>query len=181
MEDKVRITKVNEITKIGLMVALLCITAYISFPIPFTPILITAQTIVINLIALTLSPKASVTTVITFFLIGIIGIPVYSGGRAGISTLVGPSGGYFLGFLVSVFVVSYIRGKEISLKKYLLLTIVVATPIIYFFGALWMSYYSGGTFMETLTASVLPFIPGDIIKAVMASLVAVRLNKIFGA
>lgn len=171
---------IRDITMVGLMVAMLCVTAYISFPIPFTPILITAQTIVINLIGLILKPKKSVITILVFLLIGSIGIPVFSGGRAGIGTLVGPSGGYFLGFVISVFAISTLRGNKVDFKRYLFLTIVIGMPIIYFFAAMWMSYYNGATIIETIKISVLPFIVGDIIKGFIASIIAVRLNKIYG-
>lgn len=171
---------IRDITRIALMVAMLSITAYISFPIPFTPILITAQTVVINLIGLTLNPKKSVTTILVFLLIGTIGIPVFSGGRAGIGILVGPSGGYFLGFVIAVFAMSYLRGNKIDFKRYLFLTIVVGTPIIYFFAAMWMSYYNGSTIIDTIKIAILPFIVGDIIKGFIASIIAVRLNKIYG-
>lgn len=172
-------TNTRELTLIGLMVALLSVSAYISFPIPFTPIMITAQTIIINLIALTLAPKKGVLTVLVFFLLGSIGIPIFSGGRAGIGVLVGPSGGYFLGFVISVFIVSYLRGNKIDFKKYLFLTILVGTPIILICGAIWMSYYNGATIIETIKISIIPFIPGDIIKAIIASIIAVKLNKIY--
>lgn len=173
-------SSIRNITMVSLMVAMLSITAYISFPIPFTPILITAQTIVINLIGLTLRPKKSVTTILVFLLIGSIGIPVFSGGRAGIGTLVGPSGGYFLGFVVAVFLISYLRGSKINFRTYLFLTIGVGMTIIYFFAALWMSYYNGATIIETIKIAILPFIAGDIIKCFIASIIAVRLNKIYG-
>jgi biotin transport system substrate-specific component len=170
--------KSREISMIGLMVALLCVTAYISFPIPGTPIMITAQTIIINLIGLTLIPKKGAYAIITFFLLGAIGVPVFSGGRAGLGVLFGPSGGYFLGFLVAVIVMAYLRGKSISLKKYLFITICVGLPIILILGATWMSVYNGIGIIKTIEVAVLPFIIGDLIKAIVASIIALRINKL---
>ena len=109
--------KVRDITAIGLMVALLCISSYIAFPLPFTPIMLTSQTIIINLIAITMNTKNGVLSIIVFYLIGAIGLPVFSGGRSGVGTLVGPSGGYFLGFLLTVLVITLIKGKNLNLKK----------------------------------------------------------------
>lgn len=171
--------RVREITMTGLMVSLLCISAYIAFPIPFTPIMITSQTIIINLIALTMSTKSGVLSIIVFYLIGVIGLPVFSGARSGIGILVGPSGGYFLGFLLAILVISLIKGKSLDLKKYIMLTVFIGMPIIYICGAAWMGYYNGLTFIENIKVSVLPFIPGDVIKCVMASLIAIRVNKIY--
>ena len=172
--------KVRDITVIGLMVALLCISSYIAFPLPFTPIMITSQTIIINLIALTMNTKKGVLSIIVFYLIGAIGVPVFSGGRSGIGTLVGPSGGYFLGFLLTVLVITLIKGKNLNLRKSIILTVFVGMTIIYICGATWMGYYNGLSFMENLKVSILPFIPGDIIKCVLASYIAVKINKIYG-
>lgn len=171
--------KVRDITVIGLMVALLCISSYIAFPLPFTPIMITSQTIIINLIALTMNTKKGVLSIIVFYLIGAIGVPVFSGGRSGIGTLVGPSGGYFLGFLLTVLVITLIKGKNSNLRKSITLTVFVGMTIIYICGATWMGYYNGLSFMENLKVSILPFIPGDIIKCVLASYIAVKINKIY--
>lgn len=172
--------KVGDITAIGLMVALLCVSSYISFPLPFTPIMITSQTIIINLIALTMSVKSGALSIIVFYFIGAIGLPVFSGGRSGIGTLVGPSGGYFLGFLITVIIISLIKGKNLNLKKSIILTVFVGMTIIYICGAAWMGYYNGLSFMENIKVSILPFIPGDIIKCVLASFIGVRLNKVYG-
>lgn len=171
-------SKVRDITHIGLMVALLISATFISFPLPFTPIMITAQTIVINLIALTMSTKKATMVIIVYYFIGAIGLPVFSGGRTGIGTLIGPNGGYFIGFLLTVILISSVRGKKINLKKYILLTAILGMTLIYFFGALWIGYYNGLTFIENIKISVIPFIPGDIVKCIIASILAVRLNKI---
>ncbi|SCJ97492.1 Biotin ECF transporter S component BioY2 [uncultured Clostridium sp.] len=180
MINVVEKNKVRDITAIGLMVALLCISSYIAFPLPFTPIMITSQTIIINLIALTMNTKNGVLSIIVFYLIGAIGLPVFSGGRSGVGTLIGPSGGYFLGFLLTVLVISLIKGKNLNFKKSIILTMFVGMIIIYVCGAAWMGYYNGLSFMENLKVSILPFIPGDLIKCVLASFIAVRINKIYG-
>ena len=172
--------KVRDITAIGLMVALLCISSYIAFPLPFTPIMLTSQTIIINLIAITMNTKKGVLSIIVFYFIGSIGLPVFSGGKSGVGTLVGPSGGYFLGFLLTVLVISLIKGKNLNLKKSILLTVFVGMTMIYICGAAWMGYYNGLSFMENLKVSILPFIPGDLIKCVLASFIGVRINKIYG-
>lgn len=180
MINVVKRTKVRDITAIGLMVALLCISSYIAFPLPFTPIMITSQTIIINLIALTMNTKNGVLSIIVFYLIGIIGLPVFSGGKSGLGTLVGPGGGYFLGFLLTVLVITLIKGKNLNLKKSIILTVFVGMTIMYICGATWLGNYNGLSFMENLKVSILPFILGDFIKCVLSSFIAIRINKIYG-
>lgn len=171
-------TKTKEITTIGLMIALISISSYISFPIPFTPIMITAQTIAINLAALILTPRGSAFSVISFILLGIIGLPIFSGGASGIGVIVSPSGGYLLGFIVSVYVISFLKKKSNDLKTFLFLTIVIGMPIIYLFGSVGIMVYTNKNFIETIKIAILPFLLGDIIKCVIASIIASKLKKV---
>ena len=100
--------KINtrELTKMALCTALLCVSSYLSFPIPFTPIVITAQTLIVTLIGLILSPVSSFFSVLVFTLLGCVGLPVFSGGTAGIARLAGPTGGFSLGFLAAAPLIS---------------------------------------------------------------------------
>src|SRR5690606_2034442 len=110
--NKVKKVSINEMTKISLCAALLCISSYIAFPIPFTPIMITAQTIAVNLLALVLSPAHSAISVMLFMLLGIIGLPVFAGGNSGLGALFGPTGGFIIGFLFSAIAIGYFKGKK---------------------------------------------------------------------
>ena len=87
--------------------ALLSASAYLAFPIPITLVTVTAQTLVLNLIALLLDRRKAALTVAVWILLGAVGIPVYSGGRGGLSELVGPTGGFIFAFLVAAYPVSY--------------------------------------------------------------------------
>ena len=102
----------RELTKTALCVALLCISSYISFPIPFTPIVITAQTLVVSLIGLILNPMESFLSTLIFMLLGCVGLPVFSGGTAGIGKLFGPTGGFIIGFLAAAPLISFTKGKK---------------------------------------------------------------------
>ena len=84
---------IHDLTQMALLVALLSASAYLAFPIPITLVTVTAQTLVLNLIALLLDRRKAALTVAVWILLGAVGIPVYSGGRGGLSELVGPTGG----------------------------------------------------------------------------------------
>ena len=171
--------KTKDLTKISLCIALLCISSYLSFPLPFTPAMVTAQTIVINLIALILTPKQALTTVALYMVIGILGLPVFSGGASGIAKILSPSGGFIMGFLVAAPLMSCLKGHSSHLKQYLLVTMAVGMPVIYLFGTLWMSYVSQIGIVSALNAALIPFIFGDLAKCFMGSVIAVKLNKIY--
>ena len=67
----------------ALLTALICVSAYIVIPLPFTPASLTAQTLVVNLIALLLTPRQAAFTMVVYILLGLTGLPVFSGGMGG--------------------------------------------------------------------------------------------------
>lgn len=171
----------KQLTKMSLCIALLCISAYISFPIPFTPIMITAQTIVINIIALILSPKQSTITVGVYTLLGICGLPVFSGATAGIGILHGPTGGFIIGFIIAAPVISLLKGKTNNIVRYLIVTILGGMSIIYLFGTAQLCILNKMDIKAALIAAVIPFILGDVIKCIVGSYLAMVLNKVLSS
>ena len=171
--------KTRELTKMSICVALLCISAYISFPLPFTPAMVTAQTIVINLIALILVPKQAMITVGVYILLGLCGVPVFSGGTAGFGKIFGPTGGFILGYLVAAPVISLLKGKANDFKRYLVVTILAGMPIIYLGGSISMYIYQKSNIVTVLMTAVVPFILGDIVKCISASYLGTKLNQAF--
>ncbi len=119
-------TKVNiqDLTKMSICVALLCISSYIYIPLPFTPAGVTAQTIMINLIALILTPRQAFSTVGVYIMIGLIGIPVFGGGTSGIGKLLSPTGGFYFGFVCRL-IISLLKGRNNDIKRYILITILL--------------------------------------------------------
>lgn len=170
-------SKLFELTKVSLCVALLCVSAFIVIPLPFTPVMITAQTLIINLLALVLRPSHSAIAIAVYLLLGICGIPVFSGGTAGLGHLLGPTGGFFFGFLAAAPLISWLKGKNNRLHRYLIATIAVGIPVIDLFGAVYFSLVQHVGFGAALMSAVAPFVVGDVCKCVAASLIAVPLNK----
>lgn len=170
--------KTRELTRISICIAILCISAYISFPLPFTPAMVTAQTIIINLIALILTPKQATITVGVYILLGICGLPVFSGGASGIGKIFSPTGGFIIGFLIAAPIISLLKGKYNNFKRYLIITVVVGMTIIYLFGTIFMCVIQKIDIMAALAVAVIPFIFGDVFKCFVGVFLAVKLNKI---
>lgn len=166
----------KQLTKISICTTILCISAYIS--IPLTPIVITAQTIAVNLIALVLKPKESISSIGIYILLGIIGLPVFAGATSGIGIILGPTGGFILGFIISAPCISFFKGKKADLKRYLFITILIGMPIIYLFGAVWMCIIQKINIIDSIKIAVIPFILGDILKCIISSILGFNLNKI---
>ncbi|MBE6013634.1 MAG: biotin transporter BioY [Lachnospiraceae bacterium] len=170
-------SKLRVLTRSALMASIFIIFAQIRFPLPFTPVPITLQTLGIILCASLLRPKESLYPVILYILMGAIGLPVFAGGNSGPAYLLGPTGGFIISWIPSVFIMSFITEKALTSKyaskniyAYIiyLLSIVIFTLMVYFIGIIWFMASTGSNLMASISACMLPFIPGDIIKGLIA-------------
>ena len=169
------------LTKIAICVALLSVSAYISIPLPFTAAMLTALTVVVNLVAFILTPKQAFLTLAVYILLGAAGMPVFVGGTAGFGKLIGPTGGFILGFLLSAPLISLLKGKVPDFKRYMFIAVFVGMPVIYLCGSISMCLVQNLDIFSTLVVAVFPFILGDIVKAGIAAYLGVKLNKVFAS
>ncbi len=170
--------KIRNLTKVSICIAIICISSYIAFPLPFTPIMITAQTIAINITALILKPKESFLAVAVYIFLGIFGLPVFSGGTSGLGKLLGPTGGFIIGFLIVAPLISYLKGKNNNFKRYLTITILVGMIFLYAIGSIYMSMIQNIGIISALSLAVFPFIIGDFFKCFFSVIIAIKLNKV---
>jgi biotin transport system substrate-specific component len=164
-------------TLISLFAALTAVGAFIS--IPFYPVPLTLQTLFTLLAAMTLGSVMGASSQIIYVLLGLIGLPVFAGFKAGIGILFGPTGGFLFGFIFS----AYIIGKLIELKKeknifYYFLAGFLGIVIIYFIGVIQLSLVTGMGMKKALFVGALPFLPGDILKIIAASSITYKLRTI---
>jgi len=153
--------------------ALTAVGAYILIPLP--PVPITLQTLFLNLAASLLGGYLGALSQVVYILLGIIGLPVFAGGKAGLGVLFGPTGGYLFGFVLAAFVV----GKLIALRERPALVWVVASMlagmvIIYGLGILQLAFVARLSVEKSVMVGALPLIPGDILKIVLAALIYLR-------
>lgn len=179
----------REITKMSLLAALLCASAYISIPLGFTPVVLTLQTMIINIIAIMLTPYESFLTILIYVLIGAVGIPVFSGGQGGLGKLFGPTGGIIFAFLigtpamsftkkyVAAFFAKFMKPAMADAVGFSVNAIFVGMTIIYVFGSMYMKFISGRSWGEVFMMIVVPFIPLDTVKCIAASIIATALGR----
>lgn len=170
--------KTRDLTKMALCVAILCVTSFLVVPLPFTPIVISLHTIAVNIMGFILSPMQAGVTVLSYLLMGLVGLPVFSAGTAGPGKLFGPTGGFYFGFLFAAIAISLLRGKKISMKRYAFVSIAVGIPIQHACAIIGMCIHNEGNVALAFATVSLPFILGDIIKCLMSSMVGVSLNKV---
>ncbi len=127
---------------------------------------------------LMLKPKHAAYTILIYLILGLIGMPIFSGGSAGPGKLFGPTGGFYFGFLAAVIVISMLKGKKNKFTRYAAVTIGLGIPIQHLFAILFMCFHNGFNIQAAAVTVSFPFIPGDIIKCLLASMLAVALNKV---
>jgi len=162
----------------ALFTALTAVGAIISIPIG--PIPITLQTLFVVLAGLILGAKLGALSQIVYVALGLIGLPVFSGGTGGLASVVRPSFGFLLGYIVAAYVIGKLTEKNKSLSR-IIISVVVGSFIIYLIGVPYFYFifknYLGNSidFYGALKYACIPFIPGDIIKAIIAITLAKEL------
>ena len=157
------------LTKAALVVfgtLLLAISA--QFKIPLYPVPITGQTLVVLLIGMTFGARLGGITMAAYLFEGALGLPVFAGGASGIAILMGPTGGYLLGFLLASVAMGYLA--ERGMGRTVVSTVVamlIGNCVIYVCGVFWLSNFIG--FGQAIAAGVLPFLYGDTLKLVIAA------------
>ena len=167
---------VQKMAIIALMTAVLCILAPISIPVFISPVPVSLGVLAVYLTAYVLSPLDATISVIIFILLGTFGLPVFSGYSGGLSKLVGPTGGYIIGFLFTV----YISSLFIHMKKgiiYDVIGMITGLALCYILGTIWFSYQQGKGFIASLLLCVVPFLIGDAIKIIVAVILGTQINK----
>lgn len=169
-------SKTKTIVFISLFVALISVCAWIQIPtaIPFT-----LQTFAIFLTLLCLGGKKGTLTILCYLLLGMVGAPVFSGFRGGISVFVQPTGGYILGFVVMG--LCYWTFERFNKPIVKILSLVLALALLYIFGTVWFVFIaSKGNkvgFLSAFMTCVVPFIVPDLLKLFLAFALSLKLKK----
>lgn len=169
----------REIAYIGVAVALVTVCAWVTVPIG--PVPITLQTFAVVLVGALFGLKRGLAAIAAYILMGLIGIPVFSGFRAGTAALFGPTGGYIFGFLFlallpALFKTLPVKGKYARAACFYGAA-VLGMVFCYAFGTAWFMYMYRCTLGYALTVCVIPYLLPDAVKFFVAVLLAVRLEK----
>lgn len=161
---------------ISICTAGLCLSSVFAIPLPFSAAMLSFLTAFVNLTALCLKRNEALLSVLLWLFMGAIGLPVFSG-ASGLSRLTSPAGGYYIGFVIAVFLISSFKGKIPELKRYILLTVLLGIPSEHICAVFFMSLTTGTSVGTCFMSISLPFIATDIIKAIASAVIAVPLNK----
>jgi biotin transport system substrate-specific component len=169
--------KTKDMTMASLFAAITFIMGFVKIPLPFSPVPITGQTFAVMLAGGLLNPVSAFLSLFIFDLLGAVGVPVFSGLTGGINVIVGPTGGYILSWpFASLFISLTLKNKKISFFNVFLAYILFGIIFVYIAGVTQLSFVSGISLKKAIMVGALPFIPGDIIKAVIASYLTLKLK-----
>lgn len=161
--DAVRRGRARDLALSAAFAALMGVGGLIS--IPFYPVPLTLQTFFLYLSILVLKRRAALSQAI-YIAMGLAGLPVFSRGMGGYAVIIGPTGGFIIGFLLSALVAgAYISSKPGGRSP--VIAIVIAIAIVFGVGGAWLGLWLGMDF-ATAFLGVLLFIPGDVVKAALA-------------
>ena len=158
----------------ALMAAVTCILAPLSIPIGPIPISLTNFAIYLSLYLL--NWKMGTLSYIIYLLVGLVGLPVFSGFTGGVGKLAGPTGGYIIGFIPMAIIAGIVIDKYSEKWLLCLLAMIVGTIVCYALGTAWLAYEAKMDMMAALWAGVIPFIPGDLVKMALAILIAPKIR-----
>lgn len=168
----------KEITLVSSFTALTAIGAFISIPVG--PVPITLQTLFVLLAGILLGPKLAAISQLLYVVLGLIGAPIFAGFSGGLQTVLKPSFGFLIGFIVAAYVIGKIKTSN---YKSLVLATFIGSVVIYLIGLPYMYFILNNvmnmhlTFIEVFKMGALLFIPGDIIKMIISVIVGGKLIK----
>ena len=170
--------KTRDINLTGMMAAFICVAGPLSVPVG--PVPLSLATFAIYLAGTVLGWKRAVAAVTLYLLIGLAGVPVFSGFSGGFQKLAGVTGGYLIGYLFCALISGSGAGKQPGKKCFMLWAVIrmsIGTIVLYAFGTAWFVLQTGKTVGAALALCVLPFLAGDAVKIAAASVIAVPVRK----
>jgi biotin transport system substrate-specific component len=160
----------------SLLIALL---AQLQFVLPFSPVPITGHTFAVLLLGAIYGSMRGPATVLTYLALGVMGLPVFAGGAFGVARLVGPTAGYLVGFLAAAYVVGVLSERGWDRKPWATaISMIIGNGMIYVTGVLWLSRFVG--WQAVPSTGVLPFLAGDALKIVLATILLPAGWKLVG-
>lgn len=165
----------QHLVSIAMMVALITVLSFIpAIPLGFIPVPITLQTLAIMLSGALLGAKRGPLAVVLFLILGIF-MPVFSGGATTIPVLFGPSAGFVLAWPIAAFLIGLCLRQPTNIVMTFLIIWLFGAVLVDSIGAIWLAF-SMKTSLQAGFLSSLAFLPGDSIKALIATLITINFR-----
>lgn len=157
------------------------LAAHVAIPLPFTPVPLTLQPLAVLGVGLAFGPVGGFLTMLAYLAEGAMGLPVFSPtGPGGLVQLLGPTGGFLMAYpLVAAIVGGLARGLTGRVARFLAAFVAgnVAMAVLFLSGAGWFMHYTHHSLYAAWMGAVLPFLPGEFIKVLVAAGVYSTLSR----
>ena len=174
--NKMKITdNTKNLTFIALMTAFICILGPLSIPIG--PVPVSLQNFAIYLALYIVGMKRGTIAFLLYMLLGLVGLPVFAGFTGGLQKIVGPTGGYLVGFIFMTVLAGWVLDNYYQNRILCVAGMFLATCIPYLLGTLWLSHSAGMRLASVFAVGVMPFVLEDLAKMVVAAIVGPRLRE----
>lgn len=157
--------------------ALLALSAKVNVPLPYVPM--TMQTLVVLMIGACYGSVLGAATLLAYLAEGAIGLPVFAGPVGGLAYMMGPTGGYMLGFVIAAYAAGWLceRGWDVPASR-MLAVMFVGHAIILGFGFAWLAFGLNFGVEKSWLVGVVPFIAGSVVKSALGTALLYTTRKI---
>jgi biotin transport system substrate-specific component len=170
------VEKIRSLVLCSLMAGLMAAGAFIQVPMGPVPIVLT--NLFVLLAGLLLGARWGAASAALYLLIGAIGLPVFSGGRGGLAHFFGPTGGYLLGYVLSAGTTGFISARFHRSINGSVIAVLLGSLILYGLGVPWLKAVTHMSWNKAWLVGMVPFLPGDFLKALTAVLLFRSLKPI---
>lgn len=174
MSNKSNNIGIKKIVSIGLMTAIICVLSPFAVAIPVSPVPVSLSTFAIYLTLIILGQCDGTISVIVYVLLGFAGAPVFTGFTGGVGKVLGPTGGYIIGYIFLAIVEGVFVERA---RATTFLGMILGTIVLYMFGSLWLARQANMSLAAAFTVGVLPFIIGDVVKMLVALFLGTKIRK----
>lgn len=167
----------GNLTWIGLMTAVLCVLGPWAITLPISPVPLSLCTLGIYFAAILLGGKFGTISVLLYLLLGLVGVPVFTGFTGGPAKVFGPTGGYLLGYIFMALICGFVTERFAGKFVFRFLGMFLGTFVCYLLGTFWLAFQLDISPCEALVIGVLPYLIGDFIKILLATTAGEKLRK----
>ncbi len=167
----------KKMTRIALVTAIMCILSPFTIYIPISVVPVSLGVFTVFLSVYILGTKDALIACLLYVLLGLVGLPVFSGLSGGPMKLFGPTGGYILGYFFIILIAGPVISKEAARWKHAV-SLVLGVTACYILGTAWLAFQTHLSFEAALMAGVIPFIPADVVKIILIMIVGPGLKRI---
>ncbi|CVI73093.1 Biotin transporter BioY [Clostridiales bacterium CHKCI001] len=159
--------------------ALCAVCSQIAIPLPMVPI--NLALFAVHLSGAVLGSRYGTLSMLIYFILGIVGVPVFQGLNAGPGVLLGPTGGYITGYLAAAAVSGFTTSHFGHRFSILCISMGIGTILCYTIGTIWFIIITKTGVVQSLSICIIPFLPGDIVKILLAAILVQRLYPVLAS